>query len=72
MATTQYITTENERWDTIAYKVYGNASLANEIIAANPLVPIVDKLPAGTVLDIPVKEEIEVLPESDKLPIWKQ
>lgn len=72
MATIQYITNEGERWDTIAYKVYGNAGLAQEVIRANPLVPIADKLPGGTVLDIPVKEEVEVLTDSEKLPIWKQ
>ncbi len=71
MATTQYITNQDERWDTIAYNVYGDAGLSAGIIAANPAVPITDKLPAGTVLEIPILEEIEVL-NSDLLPIWKR
>lgn len=72
MANIQYITTDGERWDTVAGKVYGNPGLSQGIIRANPLVPVTDKLTAGTVLEIPVLEEVEILTASDKLPIWKQ
>jgi phage tail protein X len=72
METTQYIVKDGERWDTIAHKAYGRASLMQPIIENNPLVPITPRLPAGTVLTIPVIEEIEVKTDKEKLPPWKQ
>jgi len=49
-----HITTEGERWDTIAYAWYGDAHRYAPIIAANPHVPITPVLPAGLRLNIPV------------------
>lgn len=70
MAVTEYIAQENERWDTIAYKAYGDASKYPEIIAQNPDVPITDVLPAGTKLYVPVQQT----PQLDKnlMPPWKR
>jgi phage tail protein X len=69
---TQYIVREGERWDTVAYKAYGRASLFHEIILANPLVPITPRITGGTVLNIPVIDEVTVQTDKEKLPPWKQ
>lgn len=49
-----YITKDNDRWDLIAYKYYGNATKYEPIITANPQVPITPKLESGIKLKIPV------------------
>lgn len=72
MATTQYIAQQGERWDSIAHKAYGRPSLIKGIIEANPLVPITARLDGGTVLTIPVLDEINVQTDAEKLPPWKR
>ncbi len=67
----QHITSDGERWDTIAYKYYGDPFAYEQIIDANPSVPIVPILPSGIVLMIPVVEDDATLP-SEELPPWKQ
>jgi phage tail protein X len=69
---TQYIVKEGARWDTISFKAYGRASLMQPIIEANPKVPITPRIAAGTVLTIPVIEEIEVKTDKELLPPWKR
>lgn len=71
-ANTQYLAQDGERWDTIAHKAYGRASLMKPIIEANPTVPVTPRLEAGTVLIIPVIDEIEVKTDKELLPPWKQ
>jgi phage tail protein X len=68
----QYVVKEGERWDTIAHKAYGNATLVKAIIEANPLVPITPRLPAGTVLSVPVIDQVNILTDVEKLPPWKK
>ncbi len=72
MAEAQYIVKEGERWDTIAHKAYGRASLMQPIIEANPAVPIQPRIAGGTVLVIPVLDEVEVKTDKELLPPWKQ
>lgn len=67
----QHTTIDGERWDTIAQKYYGNAAMMNDIISANPNVPLYDILPAGIVLDIPVIESNDVKTDASNLPPWK-
>lgn len=67
----QHTTIDGERWDTIAQKYYGNAAMMNDIISANPSVPLYDILPAGIVLDIPVIESNDVKTDASNLPPWK-
>jgi len=70
MALTTYTTVEGERWADIAFKAYGNALLFPQIIAANPLASITDRLAGGLVLDIPV---LEVAPTIYlEKPFWKK
>ncbi|KQC02101.1 tail protein X [Pedobacter sp. Hv1] len=72
MASIQYITTEGERWDNVAFKMYGNAGLSAILIKANPEVSISDVIDPGTVLDIPVIQEFEAEVNLDLLPPWKR
>lgn len=67
---TEYITIDGDRWDTIAWKAYGNAHLYPQIVEANPDVAAEPVLPVGTRLLIPVATS----PEIDKtfLPPWKR
>lgn len=68
----QHTTIEGERWDQIAQKYYGEASMMNDIITANPAVPLYDILPAGVVLNIPVIDIVDVKITATQLPPWKQ
>lgn len=69
---TQYVVKEGERWDHIANKAYGRASLFQPIVEANPLVPITPRLAGGTILIIPVLDEVESKTDKELLPPWKQ
>jgi hypothetical protein len=68
---TQYITKEAQRWDNVAHAAYGKGSLFQDIIEANPGIPVTAILPTGTVLNIPVKEDGIVTTDKEKLPPWK-
>lgn len=72
MASIQYITTEGERWDNVAFKMYGNAGLSEILIKANPEVSISDVIYPGTVLNIPVIQAFEAEVSLDILPPWKR
>lgn len=65
----QYVTSQNERWDWIAWKFYGDPSLYGAIIQANPNVPIVGAFDAGTVLQIPILQK--AASASNDLPPWE-
>lgn len=66
-----YITKDGDRWDLIAYEFYGDATMYEPIIAANPFVPIMPILPSGIPLQIPDIEDDELI-SSEDLPPWKQ
>lgn len=68
---TEHITQQDERWDTIAYKAYGDATEVNRIIEANPKVPITPVLPAGIRILIPIIETVSVEVDDKLLPPWK-
>ena len=65
-----HITTAGERWDLIAWTFYGDASLYQYIIMANPTVAIVPELSPGTTLTIPIIA-ISQTP-STPLPPWRR
>jgi phage tail protein X len=68
----QYVTSENDTWDNIAYKAYGNPNLIEGIISANPNVGITDVLAGGVVLSIPIIEEEQTVTNLENLPPWKR
>lgn len=68
----QYTVIESERWDSIAYKAYGNVSLMGLLIESNPELPISEVIPGGTVVNIPVIAEKQFEQTNDLLPPWKK
>ncbi len=65
-----YITHDNDRWDLIAYKFYGDATKYEQIISANPHVKITPVLKSGIELKIPVAEQEDTI--KFILPPWRQ
>jgi phage tail protein X len=64
----EHITADGDRWDLLAWTYYGDATAYEQIIVANPEVPIIPILPAGVrllipVLDPPAPEVVAGLPE---------
>ena len=70
MANTTYTTKQGDTWDTVAFKAYGDVTRINEIIAANPNVPITDQIAANTTLNIPIIPEPTL--DETLLPPWKR
>tara|TARA_R110000782_G_scaffold252478_1_gene340304 strand:- start:262 stop:483 length:222 start_codon:yes stop_codon:yes gene_type:complete len=68
----EYVTKQGDRWDTIAFKAYGDASLINGIIEANTSIIISPILQAGTRVIVPILESGEVQIDSELLPPWKR
>jgi len=70
MENTEYITKEGDRWDSISYKMYGDVYKIDELIKANPGVPVNGKLEAGLTLKVPILSEKEA--DKTSLPPWKK
>ena len=56
----EHITGDNDRWDLLAWQYYGDATRYEQIIVANPDVPIWPLLPSGVKLLIPVSDEVNI------------
>lgn len=69
MEAVEHVTTEGDRWDTLAWTYYGDPWAFERIIAANPSVPIRPRLPGGLTIHIPV---IEAATRTDDLPPWRR
>ncbi len=65
----EHITTDNERWDLLAWRYYGDPTRYEPIIVANPTIPIEPVLPSGIKVMIPVLDVMS-LPATDPAP-WK-
>jgi len=50
----QYTTGPSDRWDLVAWRVYGDPTQINAVIMANPVVPISPVLPQGVPLYCPL------------------
>ncbi|WP_370655520.1 tail protein X [Candidatus Binatus sp.] len=64
-----HVTTQGERWDLLAYRYYGIATLYAPIIRANPKVVIEPVFEAGITIDVPILPESTVV--SADLPPWR-
>ena len=64
----EHTTREGDRWDNLAWHYYGDATQYEQIIVANPDVPIIPILPAGIRLLIPVAENVEMTNTEGLLP----
>lgn len=65
-----HITKQGERWDTLAFKYYGDATRFLPIIEANKALPVSESFPGGLRVFIPVLETKATL--TDRLPPWKR
>lgn len=68
----EYVAKQGDRWDTIAFKAYGDATLINGLIEANPTIVISPILEAGTRIIVPILESGEIQIDSELLPPWKR
>lgn len=70
----EHITAASERWDTLAWKYYGDPFDYGRIIKANPALDIGAVLPAGVVVLVPVLSaaETECRLNDEDLPPWKR
>lgn len=64
-----HVTSEGDRWDTLAWRYYGDVSEMARIIATNPHVPIRPVLPGGVRIFIPVVKAAD-LEHNVNLPPW--
>lgn len=64
----KYVTSQGERWDTIALAFYGNALKVSPLIEANPKYRSVVVFPTGCELTVPILEENA----AESLPPWKR
>lgn len=68
--TVEYITSQGERWDTVAYKAYGDPMLLHKITEANRGIPLDVVFTDGVKLAIPVLDAVEI--DTNLLPPWKR
>lgn len=66
----EYITKDGDRWDLIAYEFYSDSTLYEQIITANPEVPITPILKSGIKLKIPITDDSEEI--TFILPPWRE
>lgn len=65
-----YQTIAGDRWDLIAWRMYGDAWGFERLIAANPHVAITPVLEGGITLRIPLLAPVELA--ATDLPPWKR
>jgi len=65
-----YVTREQDRWDLIAHRLYGDATAFRPLLEANPDHAPLPELPAGLrlLVPLPVEEPASVA----GLPPWKR
>lgn len=72
----EHITTAGERWDTLAWRYYGDPYAYGRIIEANPALNIGTALPSGTMVLIPVmplaQAQLAQQLVAEDLPPWKR
>lgn len=68
----EYIVKDGDRWDSIAFKAYGDASLVGGIIEANRSIVVSPVLQAGTRISVPILEQADIQLDADLLPPWKR
>lgn len=64
-----YTTVQGDKWDSIAYKLYGDTKFTDVLIEANHEYRWIYIFSAGNVLEVP---EVETRVTIDDLPPWKR
>ena len=67
-----HITRAGERWDTLAWKYYGDATLFSPIIQTNPQLPIEAVFEAGLTVGVPLLMVDSTVQSAADLPPWKR
>jgi phage tail protein X len=67
-----HMTQSGERWDSLAWRYYGDATLYAPIIQANPAVPIEAVFEVGLSIAVPLLVVNEAVRETANLPPWKR
>ena len=65
-----YIATDQDRWDHLAFDFYGDASLVEPLLQANPAYARLAVLEAGLKIIVPPKPTVEQTETTVKAP-WK-
>jgi phage tail protein X len=65
----EHLTGELERWDTLAWRYYGDATRYEPIIAANPHLAITPVLPSGVRIYIPILDNA-IAAQPSSAPPW--
>jgi phage tail protein X len=70
----EHVTQAGERWDTLAWRYYGDPHGYGRIIEANPALDITSALPSGITVLIPVlsASAAEQALQAEELPPWKR
>lgn len=71
-STFNYTTKENERWDYLAYKMYGSIAGMKTLMDANPYVALSPVIPTGSVILVPIVNDTDDAVITTNLPPWKR
>jgi len=66
------LTVAGERWDTLAWKYYGDATLFGPIIQTNPQIAIEAVFEAGLNIGVPMLAVNQAMQKATDLPPWKR
>lgn len=66
----QHIASQGDRWDTLSYLYYGDATGYERIITANSDMAITTTLAAGAIVLIPIIDEVQAQPTIAAVPFW--
>jgi phage tail protein X len=67
-----HLTVAGERWDTLAWKYYGDATLFGPIIQTNPQIAIEAVFEAGLNIGVPMLVVNQAMQNVEDLPPWKR
>jgi phage tail protein X len=67
-----HVTAAGERWDSIAWQYYGDATLISPIIQTNPAIAIEAVFEAGLNIGVPLLVVNPAVQEGADLPPWKR
>ena len=65
----QHIASDGDRWDSLSYQYYGDATAYEQIITANRHLPITAMLTAGQIVFIPIINKPKAH-GADTIPPW--
>lgn len=65
----QHIASDGDRWDSLSYQYYGDATAYEQIITANRHLPITTTLTAGQIVFIPIINKPKAH-GADNIPPW--